>query len=320
METVALTVPDEETTKAELAAISKFQVLVREHLKEGHDYGTIQGTSNPTLLKAGAEKITKLLGLADHYIVEDATEDWSKGFFHYRVKCQLVRPSDNLVVSEGLGECNSKESKYRWRWVFPDDVPDSMKGSLTPLTLVKRTGQRRDGKGTYTQYRMENDDIFSQVNTLLKMAKKRSQVDAALSVGRLSEIFTQDLEDMRDVIDSGKFTTSSPKPKTDSKQPPKAPANKKLAETIQKITTAAKLMNYAPADLGGMVAIMFRKSGKSLIDCQLTAEEAEKLLVTVESGVTLEQLKEQAGVGEKDPPENAGQSEADLTPDEFPFE
>jgi len=44
--------------------------------------------------------------------------------------------------------------------------------------------------------RVENEDIYSQVNTILKMAKKRALVDAALSAGRLSQVFTQDIEDM----------------------------------------------------------------------------------------------------------------------------
>jgi len=39
-------------------------------------------------------------------------------------------------------------------------------------------------------------DPYSIDNTVLKMAKKRALVDAALLVGSLSDIFTQDLEDM----------------------------------------------------------------------------------------------------------------------------
>lgn len=39
-------------------------------------------------------------------------------------------------------------------------------------------------------------DCYSSDNTVLKMSKKRALVDAALMVGSLSDIFTQDLEDM----------------------------------------------------------------------------------------------------------------------------
>lgn len=48
------------------------------------------------------------------------------------------------------------------------------------------TRERRFGKG----------DPFSGANVALKMARKRALVDAALTVGSLSNLFTQDLEDM----------------------------------------------------------------------------------------------------------------------------
>jgi len=52
-------------------------------------------------------------------------------------------------------------------------------------------------------------DAYTLANTVLKMAKKRSQVDATLTVAALSEIFTQDLEDM-DL--SGKTDSPTNKP------------------------------------------------------------------------------------------------------------
>ena len=45
----------------------------------------------------------------------------------------------------------------------------------------------------------KNQDPYSIDNTILKMAKKRSQIDAVLTVASLSEIFTQDVEDLKDV-------------------------------------------------------------------------------------------------------------------------
>ena len=39
-------------------------------------------------------------------------------------------------------------------------------------------------------------DPYTMDNTVLKMAKKRALVDAALLVASLSDVFTQDLEDM----------------------------------------------------------------------------------------------------------------------------
>lgn len=219
-ETTALTLPDEQTFRRDIAAINRFQDIVHANMKSGQDYGVIPGTRKPTLLKPGAEKIAKLLGLADLYEIIDRQEDWQTGFFRYLVKCKLVSVRNDVTISEGLGECNSLESKYRWRWVFPDDVPEN----IDKQKLLKRTGKRRDGKGTYTQYRLENEDIYSQVNTILKMAKKRALVDAALSAGRLSEVFTQDVEDM------GIVPSESPVEPT---QEPISPIRKKVIEKLQ---------------------------------------------------------------------------------------
>lgn len=44
-----------------------------------------------------------------------------------------------------------------------------------------------------------SQNVYGIDNTLMKMAKKRSLVDAALLVGSLSDIFTADVEDMEDL-------------------------------------------------------------------------------------------------------------------------
>ncbi|KKM97313.1 hypothetical protein LCGC14_1169350 [marine sediment metagenome] len=207
----ALVLPDESQFRTDMEAINRFQQVVRATMIDGQDYGVIPGTQKPTLLKPGAEKIAKLLGLADTYEIEDKAEDWGRGFFRYIIKCRLVAVSTGAVVSEGYGECNSMESKYRWRWVFPNDVPET----VDKKTLAKKEGLRKDGKGSFIQYRIENDDIYSQVNTILKMSKKRALVDAALSAGRLSQVFTQDLEDLQQVTRESKPATSrQPAPET----------------------------------------------------------------------------------------------------------
>lgn len=190
-EITALTLPQEDQFRRDVQAINRFQQIVHSTLVKDQDYGVIPGTTKPTLLKPGAEKIAKLLGLADSYELVDRQEDWSKGFFRYIVKCRLTSVAHNVVISEGMGECNSMESKYRWRWVGERDLPSSYDSSK----LVSQQRKSRNG-GHWTVYRIENDDIYSHVNTILKMAKKRALVDAALSAGRLSEVFTQDVEDL----------------------------------------------------------------------------------------------------------------------------
>jgi hypothetical protein len=194
MSETGLALPDEAKFKTDIQAINRFQQVVHANLVQGQDFGVIPGTNKPTLLKPGAEKITKLLGLCDHYEILDRQEDWKGSFFRYLVKCQLKTASDGLVVSEGFGECNSMESKYRYRWLWPKEIPENFDRD----NAVKRSIKTKNGY--VTQYRIDNEDIFTQVNTLIKMAKKRSLVDAALSAGRLSNVFTQDIEDIADQL------------------------------------------------------------------------------------------------------------------------
>lgn len=95
------------------------------------------------------------------------------------------------VITQGLGHCNSKEKKYT----------------------------------------SDKQDIFMLGNTCLKMAKKRAQVDAALTVGSLSDIFTQDLEDMVQFEQSERIETLT----TDDAENMKINFGKHRGKTIKEI-------------------------------------------------------------------------------------
>jgi hypothetical protein len=168
--------------------IYQFQSLVQSQLKEGHDYGKIPGAGDkPTLLKPGAEKILMLMGLTSEYEITDSRQDYDNAFFAFTVKCTLLK--NGQKITEGFGHANTKEARYSNRWVTEKNLPDGV-----DKTMLK--SRERNGKyGKFKEYLIENDDIFTLVNTVLKMAKKRAQIDATLTVASLSQIFTQDLED-----------------------------------------------------------------------------------------------------------------------------
>ena len=231
-----LALPDEAQFVRDITAINRFQAVVHKNMIKGSDYGVIPGTTKPTLLKPGAEKIAKLLGLADTYQIINEKEDWDRPLFRYMVKCILVSISTGVVISEGLGECNSMESKYRWRESkrkCPHCGAEAIiKGKKEYgggwLCFTKQGGcgaKFQDGDDSIEAQkieRVENDDIYSQVNTILKMAKKRALVDASLSAGRLSEVFTQDIEDFKPTQEAPPAEAKG-KPKGKAEGPP-APA------------------------------------------------------------------------------------------------
>ncbi|WMM26695.1 hypothetical protein RBU61_08450 [Tissierella sp. MB52-C2] len=179
-----------------LNKITQIQAAVQSQLKSGHDYDVIPGTSKPTLLKPGGEKILMMFGLTSEYEFMEKIEDYDKGIFAYTMKCILSQ--QGRKITEGVGSCNSKEDKYRWRWYKEEDLPvgidkDSLKSKIN-----------RWGKA---EYKLENEEIYSQANTILKMAKKRAQIDAVLTVASLSELFTQDMEDMKEFIQQEQVST-----------------------------------------------------------------------------------------------------------------
>lgn len=172
-----------------LAKVKTLQSTLKNILVDNHDYGKIPGCGDkPTLLKPGAEKILMALGITSSYELIEHTENFEgKGFFAYTVKCILFK--NGSKITEGLGHANSKEKKWALEFVYEKDLPTG-----TNKDLLKKK-KFESSKGTFYKYEVEAD-ANSKANTILKIAKKRAQIDAVLTVASLSEIFTQDFDDM----------------------------------------------------------------------------------------------------------------------------
>jgi len=96
------------------ARIELLQEFVKEMMVEGLDFGFIPGCGDkPSLLKPGAEKLCDIFGLSKFIEVTNRLEDWEIGLFSYEVKAVLTNKRTGLIEAEGIGSCNSKESKYK---------------------------------------------------------------------------------------------------------------------------------------------------------------------------------------------------------------
>ena len=231
-----LTLPDSAYFTREFQAIRSFQKLVREFMVPGEDFGSIVEGGKPSLFKPGAEKITGLLGLVATYEITASIEDWERPLFHYQLRCRMLSIKTGAVVAEGVGECNSMEAKYRWR------NAERTCPICSAAAIIKGKDEfgggwvcwkRKGGCGAQfgdddpaiedqPQGKVLNDAVYSLVNTILKMAKKRAHVDAALSVGRLSDVFTQDMEDITPDTDAAKEVPTKPRSKMPSSKPERA--------------------------------------------------------------------------------------------------
>ncbi len=188
-----LTLIEDINVKAVADTVQKIRTLqstLKNILTENHDYGKIPGCGEkPTLLKPGAEKILMAMGITATYELLEHTENFDKlGFFAYTVKCILNK--NGIKITEGLGHANSKEKKWAYEYVYEKDLPEGADKSL-----LKKKEFNSKTSGTFYKYEVEAD-ACSKANTILKMAKKRAQIDAVLSVASLSEIFTQDFDDI----------------------------------------------------------------------------------------------------------------------------
>ena len=219
-----------QQVQATMNKITQFQQVIQKTLHQGHDFGIIPGTDKPTLLKPGAEKILMMMGLRSEFEIVDSTRDFEKGFFQYQVRCKLLK--GDMVITEGLGACNTRERKYL---------------KMDPYTMD---------------------------NTVLKMAKKRALVDAALLVASLSDVFTQDIEDM----DINGQAAEMQKVYTDQDG------------TISK-AQAKRMFALAKGDADVVRDVLNKFGYKNSVDVKKT--EYDKVCSTIEEMVRKKQQKEQ---------------------------
>jgi hypothetical protein len=192
-----------------LRQVEAIQEVQKLAMIDGEHYGIIPGTKKPTLLKGGAEKLCLLFRMDPEYEVE--TQIQEELFISYKIRCTLHHITTGNRLASGLGSCNSRENKYRWRQPRIK-CPNCEKEQIIKgkeeygggwLCWKKKGGcgsKFKDGdqaiEGQSTE-RVENDNPWELDNTLLKMACKRALVAATLNATAASDLFTQDLEDIR---------------------------------------------------------------------------------------------------------------------------
>ncbi len=169
--------------------VNLMQDVMMEVMKDGTHYGTIPGTKSKSLYKAGAEKLMATFRLAAKPEVDDLS---ANGEVAYRVTVNLLAPGD-VFVGAGIGECSSNEDKYAWRASICDEEFEMTPENRRRVKFAKYNGKVEKKK----QVRTNPSDV---ANTILKMAKKRAQVDAVITATAASDIFTQDIEDLPEEV------------------------------------------------------------------------------------------------------------------------
>ena len=157
-------------------------------MRKDHDYGVIPGTGKPSLYKPGAEKLLALFNLAAQPNVEDLS---TPDCIRYRVTITVIHAPTGGIVGYGVGEASSAESKYQWREAVCQQEWDTTPEDRRRLKWKK--GYSGSSPYTVSQIRADMEDV---ANTVLKMAKKRAQIDAVLTATAASDVFAQDVEEL----------------------------------------------------------------------------------------------------------------------------
>jgi len=196
---------DSRMSVAQLITQRKAIVEVMEKtMTRDIDYGIIPGTPKPTLYKPGSEKILAIFHLGVKPSIEDLS---TPDCIRYRVHIEVFHQPTGNSLGEGIGEASSAEAKYQWREVVCEE-----EWQATPED--RRRVKWKKGRPNPYSVRQVRADMEDVANTILKMAKKRAQIDAVLTATAASDIFSQDLEDLKDAgfeptDDSGPVTPAS---------------------------------------------------------------------------------------------------------------
>ena len=260
--------------------------LMASCMSDGMHYGKIPGCGDkPTLLQPGAQKLTMMFGLADTYEIE--REDLPNGHREYTVKCMLVSKSTGLVQGSGVGLCSTMEKKYRYRTVSDFEITDQP----IPQDARERKQEYRkqgygmkkvDGQWCWVKYKdatqQENPDIADTYNTVLKMACKRALIAAVLNTLAVSDLFTQDIEDLDNyAIDFNRPAQQAPQQAYQQQAPQEDPRKPLWAEAASLKAQALALGTKEEGIQSWMASNIKNPDGTPKPANMYTAEEVLRL-------------------------------------------
>ena len=206
--------PQHELSAEDLANQARKVLAIKETImKPGVHFGTIPGCKKPSLLKPGAEKLCTAFMLQPEF----------------ETTC---RDDPNRTINWEKYDYNTKRK-----------IPGSTTGYIdydSSCTLVHiPTGEvwarKVSGSCNNFESKYRGMNPYDVKNTLAKMSEKRALVAAVLIGTALSDLFTQDIEDMPYLVNGG---ASAPEPSTSKKpntkpKPESKPKSKPQAQSPQ---------------------------------------------------------------------------------------
>lgn len=219
-----------EELRAQLAFIKEVMQTV---MVDGQDYGKVPGCGDkPSLLQPGAQKLCMTFQLQDR-VRKEEIRDFPG--FHREYSFTICLVSATGKEWDGVGTCSTMEAKYRYRNLSrkcpqcgKENIRKSKQG--TGWYCWQKTGgcganfpQDTPAITSQVEGRIEHDNPADYWNTVRKIAFKRALVHAAINATNTSELWTQDVEDMRDNAETGENGHAEPARPAAAAPPRQAP-------------------------------------------------------------------------------------------------
>jgi hypothetical protein len=225
-------------TEVMVQRINKMHDLMKRVMKPDNHYGIISGCRQNSLLQPGSQMLSLVFKIGHEPTVEDLS---TSDEVHYRVTDRVFDQVTGQTITYGAGECSSSEDKYAWRRAnsqaeFENTPPDRRR--------IKYTSYNNKDQETM-QVHTNPKDV---ANTVLKMAKKRANVNGTIEALAASEIFTQDIEDLPSGMDMGNDAGRAPSSKPDVKMPQESQGHGNSAGSQAETTNDTTQGSEAPTE------------------------------------------------------------------------
>lgn len=167
------------SVESALALRTDFRRFVHEVLVEEVDYGPpYPGGDKNTLKQPGAQKLQTFFGLeVGEPILIDSVKDWQNEFFYFEWRVDVFR--EGRRVGFGVGSANSRETKWRYRWVKEHEIPPELEkaslktrgGKLSEFAFAIKKGETTGKYGKPESYWQQFRDAIAS-GTAKKISRK----------------------------------------------------------------------------------------------------------------------------------------------------
>ncbi len=186
----------QETVKS----IALLQEMTRSLLKRGRDYGRTPGTPQEGLWDPGA---SLLIGGFNCYVgqrrVLQLVDEEDK--ISVVLEVPIIMRQSGREVGSGIGAASTNEVKYKYRWFFPSELEQA--GYTKEQIASLKTDKKHPGK-----HRVDNMERGELLNTLVKQASKRAEVDAAEALPGVASVLREMFDPRKPAEGQGDWSQS----------------------------------------------------------------------------------------------------------------